>query len=485
MFPLLNTAAPNGFRGRLTLPSAFIWSFVAVSAFHLAYFVPRLSWMIVVYLFCLTSLIRLASSRQAFYFGFGVGFMAFAPHLLCFYTIFGLAAVPLWAILAFWNGIFLLMAWLVAARFGMRAGLLLIPVLWTGLEYFRSELYYLRFAWLTPGFALSPQLPGFPMHLLGVYGTGFLLVVLVCGVLLAIERRMLIYGGALLALGGLAALAPRGAEAPQGSKSHELRVAGIQMEFPVENEIPPRLNDFIKNYPDAELLVMSEYSLDGPVPDQILKWCKDNRRYLLIGGKQPVSATEFRNTAFVVGPEGKIVFEQAKSVPIQFFKDGLPAQEQKVWDSPWGKIGICICYDFSYTRVVDRLIRMGAQALIVPTMDVVEWGRQQHELHARVAVVRAAEYRVPVFRLASSGISQALDSHGRVLEKTKFADEWATIAQDMELGEVGSLPLDRWLAPGCVAATIGVMLMLGFSTLKLWRAKLKTGRAISDVEVVA
>src|SRR4029077_6618928 len=108
---------------------------------------------------------------------------------------------------------------------------------------------------------------------------------------------------------------------------------------------------------------------------------------------------------------------QVKAVPIQFFKDGLPATEQKLWDSPWGKLGICVCYDLSYSRVTDNLIRLGAQALIVPTMDVVDWGEGQHELHARVAPVRAAEYGLPIFRLASSGISQAVDRTGNVLAK--------------------------------------------------------------------
>jgi apolipoprotein N-acyltransferase len=187
----------------------------------------------------------------------------------------------------------------------------------------------------------------------------------------------------------------------------------------------------------------------------------------------------------VVGPEGKVVFQQAKSVPIQFFKDGLPALEQKLWESPWGKIGICICYDLSYTRVTDRLIRMGAQALIVPTMDVVEWGLQQHELHARVAPVRAAEYGVPLFRLASSGFSQALDPHGRVLERTRFAAEWASISQRMILAKPGSLPLDRWLAPLCVVISAAVIMILAFSTLKTARTKLKTIPTVSDVRPVA
>ena len=96
-------------------------------------------------------------------------------------------------------------------------------------------------------------------------------------------------------------------------------------------------------------------------------------------------------------------------MPIQFFKDGLPAREQRLWDSPWGKIGLCICYDLSYARVTDRLVRLGAQAMIVPTMDVVDWGQREHELHARVAPIRSAEYGIPIFRVASSGISQWTD----------------------------------------------------------------------------
>ncbi len=59
----------------------------------------------------------------------------------------------------------------------------------------------------------------------------------------------------------------------------------------------------------------------------------------MVGGKDPVGTNNYYNTAFVVGTNGEIVFKQVKSVPIQFFRDGLPAPEQKVWNSPWGKIG--------------------------------------------------------------------------------------------------------------------------------------------------
>jgi predicted amidohydrolase len=219
-----------------------------------------------------------------------------------------------------------------------------------------------------------------------------------------------------------------------------------------------------REHPDTDLFVLSEYSFDGPVPGCVREWCRRHQRYLLAGGKAPQSGDTFRNTAFVVGPDGEVIFEQAKSVPIQFFKDGLPALAQRVWDSPWGRLGICICYDLSYTRVVDRLVRLGAEALVVPTMDVADWGKNQHALHALVAPARAAEYRLPIFRLASSGISQVVTTAGRVVATAPHPGSGQMIAGRLFLRGRGRLPWDRVVAPVCVAGCAG------FSLWRLGRA---------------
>jgi predicted amidohydrolase len=192
------------------------------------------------------------------------------------------------------------------------------------------------------------------------------------------------------------------------------------------------------------------------------KWCRDNSRFLVIGGKDFVTNDIYYNTAFVVGTNGEIIFKQAKSVPIQFFKDGLPAPKQEVWNSPWGKIGICICYDLSYTRVTDELVKQGAQLLIVPTMDVDEWGRHEHELHSRVAPVRAAEYGIPIFRVASSGISQAVLYNGDVVARTFIPGNGDIFSAQLKLPMRGALPLDRFFAPLCVIATGTILTILLF-----------------------
>lgn len=244
-------------------------------------------------------------------------------------------------------------------------------------------------------------------------------------------------------------------------KATSLSICGVQMEFWPEKVIPKVLNQVLAKNTNAQIFVLSEYTLHGPVPDALKDWCRPHSKFLVVGGEDPVGTTNYYDTAFVVGTNGDIVFKQGKCVPIQFFQDGLPAPGQRVWDSPWGKIGFCVCYDLSYTRVTDELVRQGARMLIVPTMDVEYWGRHEHELHTRVAPVRAAEHNIPVFRLASSGISQAVSADGRVVAQAPMPGSGETLAAILSLPSRASLPLDRYLAPvaACITALVTTALL--------------------------
>lgn len=456
----MNSDAPQFPAKELTVARAMLWLILGAGAFQLAYSFNSCSFLIAIFIWSLFELTRLKSARHASYLGLLLGMLAYAPQMNFLWTIFGPAAIALWLVLAFWLRMFLVLGRACRNRFGPFRAALLMPFLWTGFEYFRSELYYLRFSWLNPGYVFAHNLGGLPMNLLGVYGVGFLLMGAVALLSFAASRKRLVLGLTLLAVLTIITDTPVW-EIPTTvmSDQSQVSVAGVQMEFPGDTEVLYNLNQLIKKYPDAQLLVLSEYTFTGPVPEQIHAWCKKHQRYLVVGAKDPVAnSTDYYDTAFVIGPSGEIVFRQGKCIPIQFFQDGLPAKEQKVWDSPWGKLGFCVCYDLSYSRVTDQLIRLGAQAIIVPTMDVSTWGRHQHELHARVAPIRAAEYGVPIFRVASSGISQCVNRLGRVEATAPMPGDAAMIAGTLRLPDSGSLPWDRVIAPLCVGVT-GLMIL--------------------------
>lgn len=443
----------NSNESALTLKRASLICIVAVIAFQLAYSLPSCGFLFLLFLWCLFELTRVKTIRQAVYFGLATGMLVYGLQLHFFWTIFGPAAIALWVVPAAWMALFLVLGHACRLRFGPLPAALLIPFLWTGLEYFRSELYYLRFSWLNAGYVFAGNPSWLPYKFLGSYGIGFLLMAVVS--LTALFRskvRAFSRATALVALGVLTMLP--GSEIPS-TAAHPggLAVAGVQLEFPSDTQVIFSLDKLIRQFPQARLLVLSEYTFGGPVPERIKSWCAKNQRYLVVGGKDPAAGSQYYDTAFVVGPSGDIIFRQGKCVPIQFFKDGLPAREQKLWESPWGKIGFCVCYDLSYTRVTDQLIRLGAQAIIVPTMDVADWGRHQHEMHARVAPVRAAEYGVPIFRVASSGISQCVNAHGQVTASAPMPGDEAMISGFLDLKGAGTLPLDRVIAPLSTAVT--------------------------------
>ena len=434
----------------VSLGRAILLAAVAAGAFHLAYAFPPLSFLIVVYLYGLVQLSSLPTGRRAFYFGLAVGYAVYAPHLTFFWTIFGWPAIALWTVLAFWLGLFVALARQCRSKFG-RLSVLLIPFLWTGLEYFRGELYYLRFSWLSVGYAFSESPQLLTATRLGMYEIGLASMALAVLLSLLSKGRALVLPAACLA--ALACFLNLPIRSAISRKLPAVRVAGVQLEFPAPFEVTAALDKLLDRYPETDLFVLSEYTFDGPIPDRVKSWCRQHQKYLVVGGKDSVSSDEFYNTAFVIGPDGEIVFKQVKSVPIQFFKDGLPAREQKLWESPWGKLGICVCYDLSYRQVTDELVRQGAGAILAPTMDVADWGGYQHRLHGRVAPIRAAEYGVPIFRVCSSGISQLIDHTGRFKASAPFPGQGEIIAGELELSARGHVPFDRWLAPLSVLVT--------------------------------
>jgi predicted amidohydrolase len=245
-----------------------------------------------------------------------------------------------------------------------------------------------------------------------------------------------------------------------------MHVAGLQVQPTIADELAPLLDKLLREHAQAELILLSEYAFQTPPPAELRAWCRRTGRYLVAGGKEFIDERTFYNTAFVVDPRGEIVFRQPKCVPVQFFRDGVPAPEQHVWGSPWGKIGLCLCYDLAYRRVVDRLVALGAQAILVPTLDELHWGRQEHEHHARVAPVRAAEMGVPIFRIGSCGIPQLVDARGQTLATAPFPGEGAMIGGELQVGQAGRRPLDHRLAPLCVGVTGVLWPWLAFAA---WR----------------
>jgi apolipoprotein N-acyltransferase len=440
---------------------------LAVAGFHGAFeFSP---WLILVFLFATIRLASAPSARIAFWVAFLTGYACYAVHLSFFWNIFKQAAVALWCIPALWTAIFVILLRAALKRFGPVAGLLAAPVLWTGIEYFRSELYYLRFTWATPGLAFSND-TGVVQALGGVYGAGFWLmavaVVFHCFVRLGWKRQIFYFCAAVLAGTFLSLLIPAKSKSRGGSP--QLNYVGLSIFQEGDLEVIRQLDLALAAHPYTDVFILGEYAFDEAVPRRVREWCARHQRHLIAGGKDEQPDGAYYNTAFVISTNGEVVFKQAKCVPIQFFNDGLPAPSQQVWESPWGRIGFGICYDLSFTRVMDRVIAQKPQALIIPTMDLNDWGAQQQRLHTRIAPVRAVEYGVPVLRVCTEGISQHTQPTHQIVNIPGVphpAIQGTLALLDARQADRLRPPVDRFLAPLCTGLT--ALFMLSFPLAKL------------------
>ena len=105
---------------------------------------------------------------------------------------------------------------------------------------------------------------------------------------------------------------------------------------------------------------------------------KDLRAWLLIGSLAiKVSDTKTANRSFLFSPDGHVSARYSK---VHLFDVDLPSGEKyrvsntvaggaeaRLADTPWGKIGLSICYDIRFPRLYRELAKRGAFAFTAPS----------------------------------------------------------------------------------------------------------------------
>jgi N-carbamoylputrescine amidase len=134
--------------------------------------------------------------------------------------------------------------------------------------------------------------------------------------------------------------------------------------------------------------------LDGPT---VRGWTELARRHhgYVAGGLCERSGEDVFNTAVIVGPAG---------IVLHYRKLHLFAREAQVFtpgdlglpvvDTPFGRLGVCICYDLRFVETVRILALRGAEIVLVPTawvpgFDAGMWDEQGVALQAQSAIVQA------------------------------------------------------------------------------------------------
>ncbi len=368
--------------------------------------------MVLLSLALLMPVIRDIRPGAAFACGLMHGLVAYGIALYWMWNLFSVLALVLFLLMGFFTALFcLFFNWSARYMQSPYWHVLLAAVFWTAVEYFRCEVFILRFPWISVGSSFGPSLLS---PLLGVYGATFLMVATAACFM---TRKTILTGMALLVVVAFLSVFPM--PTVRIDPVDSIRVTLVQDE---SSQLDRYLD--LTNHSDAtgsELIVWPEYALPYDVRqntsefDQLKRLSRQQNSFLLVGTQTKTGAGAWYNTALLVGPEGA-VGEYYKNRPVHFFGDGIAGQNPQPIDSPMGRMGTPICFDCDYTRVVRTLAARGAEFFAVPSYDKQSWSLTQHRQHSLLFRHRAAETRRWFAVAASSGYSQFIDPNGNVTD---------------------------------------------------------------------
>lgn len=182
---------------------------------------------------------------------------------------------------------------------------------------------------------------------------------------------------------------------------------------------------------------------------------KENKIYLVGGSVPEIDAEDhIYNTSYVFNPQGEQIAKHRKmhlfDIDVkggQYFKesDTLSAGNQvTVFDSPYGKFGLVICYDFRFPELSRALVKKGARFIVVPGAFNMTTGPAHWELLFRTRALDNQVYTLGVAPArdvcagyVSYGNSIVVDPWGTVLKR--LGGEESILMEELDLTKIGRI----------------------------------------------
>jgi apolipoprotein N-acyltransferase len=136
----------------------------------------------------------------------------------------------------------------------------------------------------------------------------------------------------------------------------------------------------------------------------------------IVGIDQP------ENIVRIIDPNGEIVLEHVKYGGTQFEGSLTGSGELQTVDTPYGKLSAVICWDADFPNVIKQAGQQDVDLLFVPSND---WLGVK-DIHAGMAIFRAVENGMSIYRQTGSGVSSVIDGYGRIIHRVDAFQEKST-----------------------------------------------------------
>ena len=248
----------------------------------------------------------------------------------------------------------------------------------------------------------------------------------------------------------------------------QVRIAGIQlMQKATKQETYEHIRSLVSEIPDgaADLIMLPEM-WNGPYEARLFptfaepeggpSWqflsalAKERHVYLCGGSIAEREGDRVYNTSYVFDPDGAQIAKHRKmhlfDIDVaggqRFFESETlsPGNEVTTFSTPFGMMGLCICYDFRFPELARLMADQGAKVILVPAAFNTTTGPAHWKLLFRSRAVDNQVYTVGV--APARDLSASYHSWGHSI----VCSPWGEVLSEMDEAEgvaITSLDLDR------------------------------------------
>lgn len=176
----------------------------------------------------------------------------------------------------------------------------------------------------------------------------------------------------------------------------------------------------------------------APLQSACARWAQTLGAYVVAGSVPLRVGGKVYATLCVFDPQGKLVsyyrkihlFSVTTPTGVSYREDKLFSEGSVpvIWQSPWGAIGLAICYDLRFPAMFRYYAKAGARLMLLPSAFTAETGEAHWHSLVRARAIETQSFWLAVnqvgqhdARLVSYGHSLLVDPWGRVLQDSLSA----------------------------------------------------------------
>jgi predicted amidohydrolase len=236
-----------------------------------------------------------------------------------------------------------------------------------------------------------------------------------------------------VALGQMALAAGEPDQNADGLRSVAAQAAARGVQLLVVPELWPTGYDLARAVPGAAPLGEGPFGLMAGLAQR-------HRLYVLGTALEANPAGRPFNTAALYGPDGRLAAAYRKLhlfPPMGEVEHMAPGADLPVFDLPWGRTALAVCYDLRFPELWRRYMELGAQIVLIPA----EWPVRRVEHWRLLLRARAVENQLFVAGCNRAGTaadgefgghSAAVDPWGRILVEGGAEPGLFTAALDLD-----------------------------------------------------